>query len=57
VSFAHYRIPDYLGMTKLAQVAALPAVIPEMPDSNLGQNTKYLAEDFHDFPQSRQMPG
>jgi hypothetical protein len=42
-------------MTKLAQVATLPTFILEMPDSNLGQNTNYLAEVFHDFPQSRQM--
>jgi hypothetical protein len=44
-------------VTKLAQVAAFLTVIPEIPDSDLGQNTKYLSEDCHDFPQSRQMPG
>jgi hypothetical protein len=44
-------------MTNLAQLVTLLTSILEMPDSNLGQNTNYLAEDFHDFPQSRQMPG
>jgi hypothetical protein len=36
---------------KLDQALMLLTYIPEVPDSNLGQNTNYILAVFHDLPQ------